>query len=70
MEEDPKAADLEVRDEISGPGAAEGPGVGAPPPVIYGAGLGIGLALDAVLPSAAPPAAVRWTLGSAFLAGR
>jgi protein-S-isoprenylcysteine O-methyltransferase Ste14 len=38
-------------------------GVIAPPPLIYLAGLALGFALGAVLPSATLPWAVRWLLG-------
>ena len=39
----------------------------APPPLIYAAGLGLGFALDALLPDASLPAGVRWALGGALL---
>ena len=39
-------------------------GVLAPPPLIYLVGLGLGLLLDAFLPEAGLPAAVRWPLGA------
>jgi protein-S-isoprenylcysteine O-methyltransferase Ste14 len=42
-------------------------GVIAPPPVIYAAGLGIGFALQAFLPSTSLPAALRWSLGGVLL---
>lgn len=42
-------------------------GVLAPPPVIYLAGLAVGFALEAVLPSAALPAALRWLSGTALV---
>ena len=39
------------------------PGVIAPPPLIYLACLGVGFALDALLPSASLSNAVRWAVG-------
>jgi protein-S-isoprenylcysteine O-methyltransferase Ste14 len=39
----------------------------APPPLIYAGGLGVGFALDALLPDAALPAGVRWGVGGALL---
>jgi protein-S-isoprenylcysteine O-methyltransferase Ste14 len=44
-----------------------GPGVVAPPPLIYLAGLAIGFVLEAVLPSASVPAVVAWPVGGALL---
>src|SRR5918999_4876649 len=45
-------------------------GVVAPPPLIFLAGLALGFALEALLPGASLPAAVRWGLGGlALLAG-
>ena len=44
-----------------------GPGVPAPPPVIYVVGLGVGFGLQVLLPSTPVPAAVRWLLGGALL---
>ena len=38
-------------------------GVVAPPPLIYLAGLGLGFLLEALLPSAEIPGALRWPLG-------
>jgi protein-S-isoprenylcysteine O-methyltransferase Ste14 len=43
------------------------PGVIAPPPLIYAAGIAIGFALEAVLPSPSVPDPLRWTLGGALL---
>ena len=42
------------------------PGVIAPPPFIYLACLGLGFALDAVLPSASVADSIRWTVGPAL----
>jgi protein-S-isoprenylcysteine O-methyltransferase Ste14 len=42
------------------------PGVIAPPPLIYLAGLGLGFAIGAVLPSTTLPAAVSWPVGAAL----
>jgi protein-S-isoprenylcysteine O-methyltransferase Ste14 len=42
-------------------------GVVAPPPFIYLGALAAGFALEALLPSASVPAAVRWSLGAALL---
>ena len=42
-------------------------GVIAPPPLIFVTGLGLGLALEALLPGSEVPAAVRWVLGPALL---
>jgi protein-S-isoprenylcysteine O-methyltransferase Ste14 len=44
-------------------------GVLAPPPLIYLAGLGLGLLLDAFLPEASLPAAVRWAPGVLLVVG-
>ena len=38
-------------------------GVIAPPPLVYLAGLGIGFALEALLPGGSLPALVQWALG-------
>ena len=43
------------------------PGVIAPPPLIYLAGLGIGFILEALLPGASLSGALRWVLGGALL---
>ena len=43
-------------------------GVVAPPPLVYLAGLGAGLALDALLPSADLPAVLRWPVGALLVA--
>lgn len=43
------------------------PGVIAPPPLIYLAGLGIGFALEALLPSAALPNVVQWVVGGLLI---
>lgn len=53
----------------SGREARDAPGVIAPPPLIYIAGLGLGFALDTILPSASIPGALRWSLGGGFIAG-
>jgi protein-S-isoprenylcysteine O-methyltransferase Ste14 len=45
------------------PARADRPGVVAPPPLIYLAGLGLGLLLDALLPSASLPSALSLPLG-------
>jgi protein-S-isoprenylcysteine O-methyltransferase Ste14 len=47
----------------------DAPGVIAPPPLIYLAGLGIGFGLDALLPSASLPGSLAWSLGSVLLLG-
>jgi protein-S-isoprenylcysteine O-methyltransferase Ste14 len=47
----------------------DSPGVLAPPPLIYLAGLGAGLLLDALLSSASLPAAVRWPVGALLVVG-
>lgn len=44
------------------------PGVVAPPPLIYLGGLAVGLALEALLPGASLPGALRWGGGGALLA--
>ena len=46
----------------------DAPGVIAPPPLIYLAGLGIGFGLDALLPSASLPDALGTALGCLLLA--
>jgi len=43
------------------------PGVIAPPPLIYLAAVGLGFALDALLPSGSVPDALRWILGPALV---
>ena len=42
-------------------------GVIAPPPLIYLAGLAVGFALEALLPGASVPAAVRWVGGGVLV---
>src|ERR1051325_5556441 len=42
-------------------------GVVAPPPLIYLAGVGLGFALEALLPSASLPGWLAWGVGGAFL---
>ena len=44
-------------------------GVVAPPPLIYLAGLALGFGLEALLPGASLPGAVRWGLGGALVVG-
>jgi protein-S-isoprenylcysteine O-methyltransferase Ste14 len=41
----------------------------APPPLIYLGGLALGFVLEALLPSASVPAAVRWPVGGALVLG-
>ncbi len=49
----------------------DAPGVVAPPPLIYIAGLAIGFGLEFLLPSASLPDALRWPLGGVLvLAGQ
>lgn len=43
-------------------------GVAIPPPLLYVVGLGLGLALDALLPSASLPRALAWSVGGALIA--
>jgi protein-S-isoprenylcysteine O-methyltransferase Ste14 len=47
---------------------ADSPGVIAPPPLIYVAGLAIGFGLEILLPSASLPRAPAWALGAALIA--
>jgi protein-S-isoprenylcysteine O-methyltransferase Ste14 len=42
-------------------------GVVAPPPLIYLGGLAIGFGLEALLPGASLPGAIRWALGGALV---
>jgi protein-S-isoprenylcysteine O-methyltransferase Ste14 len=49
--------------------ARDVPGVLAPPPLIFLAGLALGFGLEVLLPSAALPGALRWPLGAALLLG-
>jgi protein-S-isoprenylcysteine O-methyltransferase Ste14 len=42
-------------------------GVVAPPPLIYLAGLALGFGLEALLPGASLPSALRWALGGALV---
>ena len=44
------------------------PGVIAPPPLIYLAGLAVGFGLEIALPGGSLPGAVRWGLGGVLLA--
>jgi protein-S-isoprenylcysteine O-methyltransferase Ste14 len=44
-------------------------GVVAPPPLIFLGGLAVGFGLEALLPSASLPGAVRWVLGGLLLLG-
>jgi protein-S-isoprenylcysteine O-methyltransferase Ste14 len=62
-------ADSELGRPGAGGGAAErdAPGVIAPPPLIYLAGLAVGFGLDALLPSASLPDALAWTIGGVLL---
>ncbi len=50
-------------------GPADAPGVIAPPPLIYLAGLAVGFVLEALLPSASVPDALRWLAGGGLLVG-
>jgi protein-S-isoprenylcysteine O-methyltransferase Ste14 len=50
-------------------GTRDTPGVIAPPPLIYALGLGLGFALEAVLPGGTLPAALRWPVGAVLLLG-
>ena len=43
------------------------PGVVAPPPLIFLAGLAVGFGLEALLPGASLPGAVRWVLGGVLV---
>jgi len=45
----------------------ESPGVVAPPPLVYLGALGAGFALEAALPSASVPSAVRWPVGATLV---
>lgn len=45
----------------------DAPGVIAPPPLIYLAGLAIGFGLEALVPSAGLPDALRWPLGAVLV---
>jgi protein-S-isoprenylcysteine O-methyltransferase Ste14 len=51
----------------AGPTGRDTPGVIAPPPLIYLAGLAAGFALDALLPSASVPDSVAWAVGGALV---
>jgi protein-S-isoprenylcysteine O-methyltransferase Ste14 len=53
--------------EAAAPRRADTPGVVAPPPLIYLAGLGIGFVLEALLPSASLPAAVTVPVGTVLV---
>jgi protein-S-isoprenylcysteine O-methyltransferase Ste14 len=56
-------------DTDAGAGGRDAPGIIAPPPLIYVAGLAIGFVLEALLPSPSTPDALAWALGSALLTG-
>ena len=58
-----------MNDEASADTQRDTAGVVAPPPLIYLAGLIIGLVLDALLPQGELPWAVRWILGGALALG-
>lgn len=45
----------------------DAPGVIAPPPLLFLAGLAVGFALEALLPSASLPDALSWILGGALV---
>jgi protein-S-isoprenylcysteine O-methyltransferase Ste14 len=51
------------------PRSPDAPGVVAPPPLVYLTGLAAGFGLEALLPSASLPGALRWPLGGALLLG-
>jgi protein-S-isoprenylcysteine O-methyltransferase Ste14 len=53
----------------TGPAGRDAPGVIAPPPLIYIAGLAIGFVLEALLPSPSTPDTLAWSLGSALVIG-
>ena|SRR5437870_323510 len=67
----PVSADSFVPPSTAAADSAErdAPGVIAPPPLIYLAGLGIGFGLAALLPSASFPGWLAWSLGSILLLG-
>jgi protein-S-isoprenylcysteine O-methyltransferase Ste14 len=55
---------------VEGSGSAaprDAPGVVAPPPLIFLAGLAIGFGLEALLPGSSVPDALAWILGGALL---
>jgi protein-S-isoprenylcysteine O-methyltransferase Ste14 len=45
----------------------DSPGVIAPPPLIYAAGLAMGFGLEALLPSASLPALLAWSVGGVLI---
>jgi protein-S-isoprenylcysteine O-methyltransferase Ste14 len=49
------------------PQTRDAPGVIAPPPLIYLTSLGIGFALEALLPSVSVPRALAWSVGAILL---
>jgi protein-S-isoprenylcysteine O-methyltransferase Ste14 len=63
----PSAAD--TGSQGLGAGEQDAPGVLVPPPVYFIAGLAIGFALEALLPSASLPAVLAWPVGGMLLAG-
>ena len=71
LKKDARSADLLVPPSTPSGASAkrDAPGVIAPPPLIYLAGLGIGFGLDALLPSASLPGWLAWSLGSVLLLG-
>jgi protein-S-isoprenylcysteine O-methyltransferase Ste14 len=54
-------------DESSSAPARDIPGVIAPPPLIFLAGLAVGFGLQALLPDTSLPGALRWVLGGALV---
>jgi protein-S-isoprenylcysteine O-methyltransferase Ste14 len=52
---------------LDGYGQADTAGVVAPPPLIFLAGLAVGFGLEALLPGASLPGAVRWVLGGVLV---
>jgi protein-S-isoprenylcysteine O-methyltransferase Ste14 len=58
---------MEADSALGPPAAADSPGVIAPPPLIYAAGLAVGFGLEALLPSTSISPAVRIPLGCALL---
>jgi protein-S-isoprenylcysteine O-methyltransferase Ste14 len=54
-------------DESTSAAGRDTPGVIAPPPLIFLAGLAVGFGLEALLPGSAVPDALAWILGGAFV---
>jgi protein-S-isoprenylcysteine O-methyltransferase Ste14 len=63
----PHSGDSLISSSKAGDASAGAPGVIAPPPLIYLVALATGFILEALLPSASVPPAVRWPIGGVLV---